>query len=154
MGPSSIFSVRIKNGREKEAALLLKSKIEHYKLAIDSILVVDSIKGYIFVEGTKHDVEKGVDEMKIFAGKIIGKVTVEELDAHLIPKPTIEAVNVVDIVEIIAGPFKVSRAKFSGMSVTREELTLDLLDSIITIPIVLHADNVRKIESAASIDQI
>ena len=52
-----------------------------------------------------------------------------------------------DIVEIISGPFKGSRAKIVTITMTREEITVELLDSRITIPIVIHADYVRKLES-------
>lgn len=154
MGLSAIWTVRVKNGRERDAALLLKSKSEHHKLKIQSILVVDTLKGYLFCEGPKHDVEEGVKEIITFAGKVIGKVTIDQLDQHLMPRPTIEAVQKGDIVEIISGPFKGSRARIISMSVTREELTLELLDSRISIPLVMHADNVRKIESASASDSL
>ena len=147
MGLSAIWSIRVKNGREKEAALLLKNKIEHHKLSVKSILVVDTIRGYIFAEGEKPAVEMAVKEIPQFAGRVIGKVPLEQLEQHLAPRPTIQEVNVGDIVEIISGPFKGSRAKISQMTMTREELTLDLLDSRISIPLVMHADSVRKLES-------
>src|SRR3990172_3281159 len=146
MSTSAIFTLRVKNGRERDAALLLKSKVEHHKLNIQSILVVDNLRGYIFAEGTKHDVEAGAKEISQFAGKVIGKVTLESLDQHLVPKPTISTISVGDIVEIISGPFKGSRAKIRELTLTREELTLDLLDSRISIPLIMHADTVRLVE--------
>jgi transcriptional antiterminator NusG len=154
MSLSAIWTIRVKNGREREAALLLRTKAEHHKLRVLSILVVDNLKGYLFCEGPKHDVETAVKEIMQFAGKVIGKVTIDQLDQHLMPRPTIESIQVNDIVEITGGPFKGSRARITAMSVTREEITLELLDSRISIPLVMHADNVRKLESPSTSDSL
>jgi len=64
-------------------------------------------------------------------------------------KPTIEGLHVNDIIEIISGPFKGSRAKINRIDVGREEVTVELLDSQIPIPIKLHSDFCKVIESAA-----
>lgn len=148
MSYSAIFIVRVRNGREKEAAIAMQDKAEFHARDVRSILVVENVPGYIFVEGSKQDVNETCGDVSQFRARVIGKTDIEELSKHLEPKPTIEGVNVGDIVEIISGPFKGSRAKISSMTVTREEITVELLDSRITIPIVIHADYVRKIESA------
>lgn len=145
---SAIFIVRVRNGKEKDSSIAFREKAEYNNRQIYTILAIENINGYIFVEGEKHAVEKTCKDISQFRAKILGKTTLEDLNKHLEPKPTIQGVNVGDIVEIISGPFKGSTAKISSMSVTREEVTVELLDSRITIPIVIHADYVRKIESA------
>lgn len=152
MAFSAIFIVRVRHGKEKEAALDIKEKADLSKRPIHSVLVVENVPGYIFVEGEKSAVEQTVVDISKFRGKIIGRTDIEEISRHLTPKPTIEGVKVGDIVEIISGPFKGSRAKIATVTLTREELTVELLDSRIAIPIVIHADYVRKIESAESDD--
>lgn len=149
MSFSAIFIVRVRNGKEKEAALEIKDKSDLAKRPIHSVLVVENVPGYIFVEGEKHAVEKTMTEISQYRAKIIGKTNLEEISRHLTPKPTIEGVETGDIVEIISGPFRGSRAKIATITLAREELTVELLDSRHTIPIVIHADFVRKVQSAA-----
>ena len=147
MSFSAIFIVRVKNGKEKATALAFKEKSEFKKRKISTVLCIENVMGYIFVEGEKHDIEQTCSELNMFRAMILGKTTLEDLNKHLEPKPTIQGIKVGDIVEITSGPFKGSRAKISVITVTREEITVELLDSRITIPIVIHADYVRKLES-------
>ena len=146
---SAIFIVKVKNGKEKEASLAFREKAEFNKRNVYTILAIENISGYIFVEGEKHDVEATCqDLMAQYRTKVLGKTTLDELEKHLEPKPTILALNVGDIVEVVSGPFKGSTAKISSMTETREEIQIELLDSRIRIPIVIHADYVRKIDSS------
>jgi len=142
--------VRVKNGKEKDAALAFKEKAEFKNRNIYSVLVIENVMGYIFVEGEKHDVEVTCTDVSQFRAKILGRETLDNLSKHLEAKPTIQGIKVSDIVEIISGPFKGSRAKIVSLTMTREEITVELLDSRITIPIVIHADYVRKLESGES----
>jgi transcriptional antiterminator NusG len=145
---SAIFIVRVKNGKEKDAALAFKEKAEFNKRNISTILSIENINSYIFVEGEKNDVAATCQDLTSqYRTKILGKTTLEELEKHLEPKPTILALTVGDIVEVVSGPFKGSTAKISSMTETREEIQIELLDSRIRIPIVIHADYVRKIDS-------
>ena len=148
MSYSAIFIVRVRNGKEKDASIAFKEKAEFNKREIYTILSIENINSYIFVEGTKHDVEATCQDLSAqFRTKILGKTTLDELEKHLEPKPTILALNVGDIVEVVSGPFKGSTAKISSMTATREEIQIELLDSRIRIPIVIHADYVRKIDT-------
>ena len=139
--------MRVRNGKEKDTALAFKEKAEFKNREIYSVLVIENVMGYIFVEGNKHDIESTCMDIPQFRAKILGKTSLDDLNKHLEPKPTIQGIKVGDIVEIISGPFKGSRAKIVTITMTREEITVELLDSRITIPIVIHADYVRKLES-------
>lgn len=142
--------MRVRNGKEKDAALAFKEKAEFKERAIYSVLVIENVMGYIFVEGNKYDIEQACADVSQFRAKILGKTSLDELNKHLEPKPTIQGIKVSDIVEIISGPFKGSRAKIVQIKASSEEITVELLDSRITIPIVIHADYVRKLESGES----
>ena len=61
---------------------------------------------------------------------------------------SIEGLKKDDIVEIVNGPFKGSQARISSIYHAREEITVDLLTSSVTIPIVLHADSVKLVKSS------
>lgn len=52
-----------------------------------------------------------------------------------------------DIVEIIGGPFKGEKAKITRVDTTKDEVILELSESIRPIPIKVHADYIKKILS-------
>ncbi|MCK4849243.1 MAG: KOW motif-containing protein, partial [Candidatus Heimdallarchaeota archaeon] len=74
------------------------------------------------------------------------------LENQLVPTPVIEGLMPGDLVEITEGPFKGSQARISSIYQAREEITVDLLTSSVTIPIVLHADSVRLIQASEDDD--
>ncbi|MFW9994434.1 MAG: transcription elongation factor Spt5 [Candidatus Odinarchaeota archaeon] len=144
----AIYSVRTGIGREKDVAEMLAEKAKYHSLIVKTIVVVDALRGYLFVEGNRNDIEKAVAEVPQFRCKVIGKVPIEQLEEHLIPKSIIADLGIGDIVEIISGPFKDNRAKISAITPAREEVTLIMEGQEIAIPIVTHVDNIRILESA------
>ncbi len=139
-----IFCFKVKKGQEFNAAEAVANRAELNRLDIKTVLVTE-IQGYIFIEGDVQDITRAVESAH-YIGKQLGRVPVSELEGHLIPTPVIEGLRPNDIVEIIDGPFKGSRAKISSIYHAREEITVDLLTSSVTIPIVLHADSVKLIQ--------
>jgi len=139
-----IYCYKVKKGQEFNAAEAIANRAEINQLDIKTVLVTE-IQGYIFIEGDIQDITRAVDSAQ-YIGKQLGRVPVSELEGHLIPTPVIEGLKTNDIVEIIDGPFKGSRAKISSIYHAREELTVDLLTSSVTIPIILHADSVKLIQ--------
>lgn len=143
----AIYSVRTGIGREKDAADMLAEKAKFHKANVKAILVVDALRGYLFVEGEKHAVEKIVTEIPQFRCKVIGKVPIEELEEHLIPRSIIADLGIGDIVEISSGPFKDTRARVASITPAREEVTVIMEGQDLAIPVVTHVDSVRLIES-------
>lgn len=139
-----IYCYKVKKGREFNAAEIVANRADLTKLDIRTILVTE-IQGYLFIEGDVQDITKVVENAH-YIGKQLGRVPVTELENHLIPTPVIEGLKKNDIVEIIDGPFKGSQARISSIYQAREEITVDLMTSSVTIPIVLHADSVKLIQ--------
>jgi transcriptional antiterminator NusG len=141
-----IFCYKIKKGQEMNTAQSLAQKAEVHGLDIKALLVTE-IDGYIFIEGDSQDILKATEDMQ-YVRQLLGRVPITELENQLIPTPVITGLKKDDIVEIIGGPFKGSHARISSIHPAREEITVDLLTSSYTIPIVLHADSVELIRSA------
>ena len=57
-------------------------------------------------------------------------------------------ITINDTVEIISGPFKGNRARISTITPTREEVTVIMEGQDIAIPVIIHVDNIRVLESA------
>ncbi|NWF96371.1 MAG: transcription elongation factor Spt5 [Candidatus Thorarchaeota archaeon] len=114
---------------------------------VKSILVPETLRGYVFIETEEfRDVEIAISGVPHVRGRVGGKVSLDEIDKFLTPKPAAEGISTGDVVEIISGPFKGERAKVVRVESAKEELVLELLDSPVTIPIRVHADFVKLVE--------
>jgi transcriptional antiterminator NusG len=143
--------IKTKQTTERKAA----KELDHAEVAtkvigVSTLLIPEALRGYIFIEAEGIDkVDLAIIGIPHVRSKVVGEVEIKELEGFLVPKPTIEGLHVNDIIEIISGPFKGSRAKINRIDVGREEITVELLDSQIPIPIKLHSDFAKVIESAA-----
>ncbi len=116
---------------------------------VKAILVPETLRGYVFIETEEYrDVEIAISGVPHVRGRVSGKVTKEEIDKYLVPKPAAEGISVSDIVEIISGPFKGERAKVTRVDAAKEELVIELIDSPVTIPMRIHADFIKLVEKA------
>jgi transcriptional antiterminator NusG len=57
-------------------------------------------------------------------------------------------INRGDIIEVTGGPFKNERGKVTRVDEAKEELTIELLDAAIPIPITIPMESTRIIEAA------
>ena len=127
---TSIFAVRTTAGQEKNVADLISARIELKKIPIKSILVPESLRGYIFLEAEgPHYVEEAIAGVKHIRSRVPGKVDLSEVERYIVSKPVIEELEVNDIIEIISGPFKGMRAKITRIDRSKNEVTLELLEA-------------------------
>ncbi|MBK5115069.1 MAG: transcription elongation factor Spt5 [Candidatus Heimdallarchaeota archaeon] len=146
----TIWTLRATIGQEKAIAKHIREKIKNKKIGVWSLLIPEALRGYIFIESNSIEaIDQAIIGIPHVRSRVVGEVEITELVSFLVPKPTIEGLHVNDIIEIISGPFKGSRAKINRIDVGREEVTVELLDSQIPIPIKLHSDFCKVIESAA-----
>lgn len=143
----SIFVVKTVAGQEKNAAELIYVKVKIDNLPVLSILVPESLRGYIFVETMgSHIVDQAISGIKNVKSKISGKVQYSEIEKYLVVKPIIDEIEVGYIVEVTGGPFKGMKAKITKVNKVRSEATLELLEATFTLPITVHADYLKVIE--------
>ncbi len=153
---TSIFTFRTKMGQEKSLARLSQIKASKDDSGIYSILIPDTLKGYCFIEGESQiKIESTVSQIKVISGRAVGnrEVPIEELSDFLNPRPSVEGLETGDIVEIIDGPFKGLRAKLTRIEDTSQEVTAELLDSTMALPVRIHADYVKRIRTKDEDDE-
>ena len=145
----SIFVVKTVAGQEKNAAELIYVKVKIDNLPILSILVPESLRGYIFVETMgSHIVDQAISGIKNVKSKISGKVQYSEIEKYLVVKPIIDEIEVGYIVEVTGGPFKGMKAKITKVNKVRSEATLELLEATFTLPITVHADYLKVVDKS------
>ncbi|WP_201013822.1 transcription elongation factor Spt5 [Candidatus Methanomethylophilus sp. 1R26] len=51
-----------------------------------------------------------------------------------------------DLVELVTGPFKGEKARVQKIDENKEEITVELVDAMVPIPVTVKADSVRVVE--------
>src|SRR6266550_4421196 len=73
-------------------------------------------------------------------------VVVNEIEADLTPKPIVSGIMEGDIVELVAGPFKGEKARVMKIDETKEEITVELFEAMVRIPVTVRGDSVRVLQ--------
>ena len=107
-----------------------------------------TIKGYVFIEardlGDAIQLVQGVPHTK---GFVRGEVDFEkEVKTLLQPKSTVLDVVKGDLVELIAGPFKGERAKVIRVDQAKEEVTVELIEATVPIPVTAKGMHIKVVE--------
>lgn len=145
-----LIVVKTQIGHEREVAesLLTKSNIPKYKGVIFAILAPPQLRGYLIVEGmsinTLKEMLKGVPKARGIIEE--GEATIEEISRFLTPVSPVEGINVGDLVEIVSGPFKGERARVKIVESQKEEITVELIDAVVPIPVTVRGDSVKVVE--------
>jgi transcriptional antiterminator NusG len=72
-----------------------------------------------------------------------GASSIAEVQHFLAPKPVVTGISEGDIVELISGPFKGERARVKRVDETKEEITVELSEAMVPIPVTVRGDIVR-----------
>ncbi len=146
---TSFYLVRTTIGQERSVAMIAEDRVRRGNLPIKSIVVIEGMKGYIIVETDRPDmIDKAFYGIKHVRGVVAKKVNFSEIENFLVPKPSIEGIEVGDIVEIIAGPLKGLRGTITRVDKSKEEVTLELHETSYPLPITVHGDYVKVVEKA------
>ena len=144
-----IYAIRTTTGQEKNVAEFLASKAEKEMIEIYSILATEDLKGYLLVEapnrGAVEDLVRKTFKVK---GIVPGESSVEELDHLLSPHKIIDSIDKGNIVELISGPFKGERARVMRVDKHKEEITLELIDAAVPIPVTVGVEQVKIISKS------
>ena len=141
-----IFPIRTTVGQEQLVVDILSSKIAKEELDIYSIAVVPGLKGYILIESDNEiTVRRGITDTPHIKGSGIvkGAVNIDELSNLLESKPLMKTLSEGMQVEIISGPFKGEKAKITRVNQAKEEVTVELLEAAVKIPVTIKAENIK-----------
>ena len=144
-----IFTIRTTVSQESLVADILSSRIRKEDLNIYSISVIPGLKGYIMIEADNEmTVRRGITNTSHVKGRGIvgGEVKIEELGTLLESKPLMKSIKAGQKVELIAGPFKGEKAKVIRVNDTKEEVTVELLEAAVKIPVTISAEHIRVIK--------
>lgn len=143
----SMLAVKTSIGHEKTVADSIASRAKPKPIGVFAILSPATIRGYVFVEAMNtdmlRDLVKGVRRTR---GIVKGETTFAEIEHFLTPKPIVSGIVEGDIVELIAGPFKGEKARVQQIDHNKEEITVELFEAMVPIPVTIRGDHVRVLE--------
>ncbi len=143
-----IWTIRTTVGRENAVLETLASKVKNTGVAVATLLHPAELKGYIFIEGEPAAIEATIAGIPHVRGLIRKEIMVGELKKFLEMRAAEIKVNRGDIIEIVGGPFKNERGRVTRVDTAKNEITIELLEAAIPIPITVATDMVKLIESA------
>jgi transcriptional antiterminator NusG len=144
-----IYAVKTTIGQERATADMLHARARSKGIKeLISIVVPHGLKGYVFVEvaGDQTVVERLRSGIKHAKGVVEREVTLKEIEPFITLGPPPIRVGVGDLVEITMGPFKGSRAKVIRVDEQKEEITIELIESTVPIPVTVKVDAIKVIE--------
>ena len=143
----SMLAVKTSIGHEKTVADSIASRAKPKPSGVFAILSPATIRGYVFVEAMNTDslreLVKGVRRTR---GIVKGETSFAEIEHFLTPKPIVSGIVEGDIVELIAGPFKGEKARVQQIDENKEEITVELFEAMVPIPVTIRGDHVRVLE--------
>ena len=143
----AIFAVRSTIGQEKNTADIIVTRTKNFNLPIKAVFAPPKIRGYVFVEAIgKTTVEKSRSGIKHAKGVVSGEVPMSEVEHFLEPKPVVMGMEVGDMVELISGPFRGERARIIRIDEPKEEVTVELFEATVPIPVTVRGDSLKVIQ--------
>ena len=144
---TKIFSIKTQVGKEQNAADLINSRADKSKIKIPSILVTPELRGYIFLESyDKERIKEMIKTVSYARNMLEGDIPVEQIEHFLVPASAVAKIAEGDVVEMIAGPFRGETAKVTHIDDAKEEITVELFESVVPIPITVRGEQVRVVK--------
>jgi transcriptional antiterminator NusG len=145
----ALLAIKTFRGYEREVADTILTKAEENPGMIFALLVPSAIRGYVFAEGMSfegvNDMLKGIRKAR---GLVKGETSLKEVEPLLAPKVTVEGFVEGAIVELVSGPFKGEKARVKKIDQEKEQITVELIEAVVPIPVTVRGDHVRMVEKS------
>ncbi|MFA5394720.1 MAG: transcription elongation factor Spt5 [Methanomicrobiales archaeon] len=148
---NKIYAIKTTANKERKVVDdIVKVLEDHDEFVITALMAPDEVRGYVFIETPDEyaRMEQLVRLIPNARAVVKGESEFSEVEHFLEPKPAVSGIEEGTIVELIAGPFKGEKAVVKRVDAGKEEVTLELYESMVPIPITVRGDNVRVIEKA------
>lgn len=141
-----LFIIKVSTNKEDKALDMIADRVAKKNLNVFSLVRPHGLKGYVILEASDRDsAEEAAYDLPYVKG-IIGKtITYGEIKNMLEPKVEDVRIEIGDIVEMIAEPFKNEKAKVTRIDKQKGEVVVSLLGASVPIPVTVKLDNVKVI---------
>ncbi|MCL2510209.1 MAG: transcription elongation factor Spt5 [Methanomassiliicoccaceae archaeon] len=143
----SIMVLKTQMDQEKSVADSLMSKAQLGEKDIYAVFSPPGLRGYVFVEGMNTDrLREKTRDIKKARSFVDGETNIEEISHYLAPVSAVIGIVEGDLVELVNGPFKGEIARVRQIDQGKEEITVELIEAMVPIPVTVKGDSVRVIE--------
>ncbi|ADC65503.1 NusG antitermination factor [Ferroglobus placidus DSM 10642] len=150
---SRFFVVKTTANQERLVANMMSMVAKKNKANVYSILAPKELKGYVIVEAeSTEDLVKSIRGVPHVKGLVRGEVSFNEIEHFLTPRKAAEQIKEGYTVEIISGPFKGELAVVKRVDEARNEITVELIEAVVSIPITVKADHVRVVDKKEEVE--
>lgn len=139
-----IYTVRTTRGREKTVIKSLRARMENKDFEVQAIFYPQDLRGYIFIEGEESDIENLTQDSRYVRGIISKEVPISDLEKFLSEEPEEIELEEGDVVDVMGGPFKGEEAKVERIDKANREVTIELIEAAVPIPVTISANMLRK----------
>ena len=144
---SKFFAVKTTANQERVVANLIEMAIKKYNLGVHSILAPKELKGYVVIEAeSMEDLLKAIRGLPHIKGVVKGEINLAEVEHFLTPRKAAEQIKEGYKVEIVSGPFKGELAVVKRVDEAKNEITVELIEAVVPIPVTVKADHVRVVD--------
>lgn len=142
-----MLTLRTTIGREETVMRDIDERVKKSGYDIKAMVHPEELKGYIIIEGKEKDIRKLVRNVRHAKGIIEEPVEVEEINKFLETTEIEIEVERGDIVEVVGGPFKGEKGKVTRVDESNSEVTIELLEATVPIPVTVGVESVKVLES-------
>lgn len=144
---SGIYALKTTINQEKAVGDTIAYKAKKHAVGVVAVLSPPELRGYVLIEAFDRDaLEKLIKGVPHARGLVQGETALSEVEHFLTPKPAVAGIAEGDIVELVAGPFKGERARVQRIDAAKEEITVELFEAMVPIPVTVRGDNVRVLQ--------
>lgn len=144
--------VKVTSGQERIAANMLSNKKQKSDLPVYSVIVVEGMRGYIIIEAEDESTCRSfVSKVRNVRGILPNPISEAEVE-KFVTKANIAAQEISknDTIEFTSGPFKGYKAKVLRVDDSKSEITVELIDVVVPIPVTTKMNTARVIERSKS----
>ena len=143
------FVVKVTSGQERIAVNVLQNKIAKSELPIYSVIVIEGMRGYIIMEAEDEvSARQFVTKGRSIRGVLPKELSEEEVKKLIESKSRAIGIEKNDIVEFTTGPFKGYKARVLKMDETKDDITVELMDVVVPIPITTKMNTAKVIQKS------
>jgi transcription elongation factor Spt5 len=140
----AFFAVKTAANNERRVADAVD---EMWEPPVHAVLCPQALTGYVIIEAdTVDDAEQVISDVSAAKSVLPGETSWNEVEGFLSPKSSLEGLEEGDIVRVLKGSFEGDTAEVTRLNHSDEKATVELVDSVVPIPVELPGDQLRKIE--------
>jgi transcriptional antiterminator NusG len=148
----TIYAIRTTAGREANVLEKLAIVTRRKNYPIKAILLPKELKGYVLVESDQLSaIETALRGVNHARGVVRREISMDEIKGYLTAKAAVIQINRGDMVELIGGPFKGEKAKVQRVDKQKQEVTVELVEAAVPIPVTTPIEGVRLVQKAEDV---